>query len=42
MFTPPFDVDSLPEAVQDPRPHAVVLGSGFGGQAAAVRLGDRG
>ena len=26
----------------DPRPHAVVIGSGFGGLAAAVRLGARG
>lgn len=26
----------------DPRPHAVVIGSGFGGLAAAVRLGSRG
>lgn len=26
----------------DPRPHAVVIGSGFGGLAAAVRLGVRG
>ncbi len=26
----------------DPRPHAVVVGSGFGGLAAAVRLGARG
>lgn len=27
---------------QDPRPHAVVIGAGFGGLAAAVRLGARG
>ena len=27
---------------QDPRPHAVVIGSGFGGLAAAIRLGARG
>lgn len=26
----------------DPRPHAVIIGSGFGGLAAAVRLGSRG
>ena len=26
----------------DPRPHAVIIGSGFGGLAAAVRLGARG
>jgi phytoene desaturase len=31
-----------PAASQDPRPHAVVIGSGFGGLAAAVRLGARG
>lgn len=31
----------LPTAL-DPRPHAVVIGSGFGGLAAAVRLGARG
>ncbi len=29
-------------ASSDPRPHAVVIGSGFGGLAAAVRLGARG
>ena len=29
-------------AGSDPRPHAVVIGSGFGGLAAAVRLGARG
>ncbi|WP_137124532.1 phytoene desaturase [Roseomonas sp. HF4] len=27
---------------QDPRPHAVIIGSGFGGLAAAIRLGARG
>lgn len=33
----------LPSALQsDPRPHAIVVGSGFGGLAAAVRLGARG
>eukprot|EP01036_Dinobryon_divergens_P041180 gene41180-54556_t len=31
-----------PETGSDPRPHAVVIGSGFGGLAAAVRLGARG
>jgi phytoene desaturase len=31
-----------PEPGADPRPHAVVIGSGFGGMAAAVRLGARG
>ncbi len=29
-------------SVSDPRPHAVVIGSGFGGLAAAIRLGARG
>ena len=33
--TPPLRTD-------DRRPHAVVIGSGFGGLAAAVRLGARG
>lgn len=27
---------------RDPRPHAIVIGSGFGGLAAAIRLGARG
>lgn len=31
-----------PPRSSDPRPHAVVIGSGFGGLAAAVRLGARG
>lgn len=30
------------DRTQDPRPHAVVIGAGFGGLAAAVRLGARG
>ncbi len=30
------------EIVHDSRPHAVVIGSGFGGLAAAIRLGARG
>ncbi len=30
------------DALSDPRPHAVVIGAGFGGLAAAVRLGARG
>jgi len=29
-------------APADPRPHAIVIGSGFGGLAAAIRLGARG
>lgn len=31
-----------PLPVDDPRPHAVVIGAGFGGLAAAIRLGARG
>lgn len=31
-----------PDVVADERPHAVVIGSGFGGLAAAIRLGARG
>jgi phytoene desaturase len=31
-----------PSTLEDTRPHAVVIGSGFGGLAAAVRLGARG
>ncbi|MGL4406436.1 MAG: FAD-dependent oxidoreductase, partial [Notoacmeibacter sp.] len=30
------------ETINDPRPHAVVVGSGFGGLAGAIRLGARG
>jgi phytoene desaturase len=30
------------DSLFDPRPHAIVIGSGFGGMAAAVRLGARG
>lgn len=37
--TPP---DALRSSETDARPHAVVIGSGFGGLAAAVRLGARG
>src|SRR6476661_431142 len=33
---------AAPAAQADRRPHAVVIGSGFGGLAAAVRLGARG
>ncbi|NBQ74266.1 MAG: phytoene desaturase, partial [Acetobacteraceae bacterium] len=33
---------SIMESTTDPRPHAIVIGSGFGGLAAAVRLGARG
>ena len=32
----------LARSASDRRPHAVVIGSGFGGLAAAVRLGARG
>jgi len=37
---PPLGVQSA--ALSDARPHAVVIGSGFGGLAAAIRLGARG
>jgi phytoene desaturase len=37
----PEPLDGAP-AAHDRRPHAVVIGSGFGGLAAAVRLGARG
>ena len=33
---------SIDTPVADHRPHAVIIGSGFGGLAAAVRLGARG
>jgi phytoene desaturase len=44
MLTVPIEPRALvpPAAAADPRPHAVVIGSGFGGLAAAVRLGARG
>ena len=32
----------MPDAISEARPHAVVIGSGFGGLAAAIRLGARG
>jgi len=32
----------MPDAFSESRPHAVVIGSGFGGLAAAIRLGARG
>ncbi len=32
----------MPDSYSDPRPHAVVIGSGFGGLAAAIRLVARG
>jgi phytoene desaturase len=34
--------DNPPQTLNDGRPHAVVIGSGFGGLAAAIRLGARG
>ncbi len=40
-FTP-VSMLHLGESVVDRRPHAIVIGSGFGGLAAAVRLGARG
>jgi phytoene desaturase len=33
---------SARQAKRDPRPHALVIGAGFGGLAAAIRLGARG
>ena len=36
------DARALPTVPLDRRPHAVVIGSGFGGLAAAVRLGAKG
>lgn len=32
----------MPDSSRDPRPKAIVIGSGFGGLAAAIRLGARG
>ncbi len=40
LATPALEPTALPG--NDPRPHAIVIGSGFGGLAAAVRLGARG
>jgi phytoene desaturase len=42
--TPPLSGDDSPSpaAEADRRPHAIVIGSGFGGLAAAIRLGVRG
>ncbi len=45
MATLTLDADTPPRALplpEDRRPHAIVIGSGFGGLAAAVRLGARG
>ena len=44
MSTLTVDADAPPNLrhVEDRRPHAIVIGSGFGGLAAAVRLGARG
>ena len=36
------DQSATSEGTHDPRPHAIVIGSGFGGLAAAIRLGARG
>lgn len=47
-YSPAMDPTTAPDAASAPRrggdarPHAVVIGSGFGGLAAAVRLGARG
>jgi phytoene desaturase len=42
MLTVTDRINIGPAGFDDPRPHAVVIGSGFGGLAAAVRLGVRG
>ena len=42
MFDSDFQAAAGTTPVRDTRPHAVVIGSGFGGLAAAVRLGARG
>ncbi|RYY88973.1 MAG: FAD-binding protein, partial [Comamonadaceae bacterium] len=42
MGTFPLPAGPVPAAGPASRPHAVVIGSGFGGLAAAVRLGARG
>jgi phytoene desaturase len=44
MRTEPYSpsAGSAPDGRDDKRPHAVVVGSGFGGLASAVRLGARG
>jgi phytoene desaturase len=39
---PSYAVDRAPPVAAARRPHAVIIGSGFGGLAAAVRLGARG
>ena len=42
MLTTAADTVRRPAHADDDRPHAIVIGSGFGGLAAAVRLGARG
>ena len=42
MFTHAAAAETPPAAVTPGKPHAIVIGSGFGGLAAAVRLGARG
>jgi len=42
LATPPPDATTMPPRPYAPPPHAIVIGSGFGGLAAAVRLGARG
>ncbi len=42
MLTRAPSIHSEQSAADDKRPHAVVIGSGFGGLAAAVRLGAKG
>ncbi|MCP5347020.1 MAG: phytoene desaturase [Gammaproteobacteria bacterium] len=39
---PPAGNGAAPAPGRDSRPHAVIIGSGFGGLAAAIRLGARG
>src|SRR5512134_4116080 len=42
IMTPSLPRHSQPHQLSPDAPHAVVIGSGFGGLAAAVRLGARG
>src|SRR3954464_9598832 len=42
IMTPSAARHSRPRQISPDAPHAVVIGSGFGGLAAAVRLGARG
>jgi phytoene desaturase len=42
MLTDPVATRPAPPVSTAPKPHAIVIGSGFGGLAAAIRLGARG